>query len=136
MSESLWETFSCAKDLSQLPAMKYGNKFEPAARDAFFQVFHEKLGHSNCNAKIKLFGLSISEEFPFLAASPDGLIICECLSSPVLIEIKCPMTAEHKKIHPTGLRSELILGRNRTWMRIFSSTAIINILCRCRCKWL
>jgi hypothetical protein len=66
-------------DLSHVNSIEHGNKYENTARE----LLAEKLGK-----KIDLAGMFISEEYPFLGASPDGLI-----GSDTVVEIKCPLSA-------------------------------------------
>ena len=50
-------------------------------------VSQEKLTHSMLN--IRTVGLLVDHRRPYLAASPDGLVTCQCCSDR-LLEIKCP----------------------------------------------
>lgn len=67
------------------PATKWGLDKEEVARDAYqFSVAgdHVNLSVSEC-------GLHINESWPFIGASPDGLVFCECCGKGIC-EIKCP----------------------------------------------
>ena len=59
---------------------------------------HEMFSISKC-------GLVVSESYPFMGASPDGIINCKCCGSGVL-EIKCPYscreTSLKEKANETG----------------------------------
>ena len=46
---------------------------------------------------ISLSGLFINTEHPFLGATPDALIECECCG-PGVVEVKCPLCAEKSSI--------------------------------------
>ena len=66
-------------------ATKYGIEMEPIARKAFtghFKLYHE-------NVKVTETGLHVNTNFPYLGASPDGLVLCSCHGKG-LLEIKCP----------------------------------------------
>ncbi len=66
--------------------IEFGMKNEPKARDLFFKV--HKFEHKGCSIQVP--GLFISQELPFLGASPDGIITCnKCPKKQRLIEIKC-----------------------------------------------
>ena len=68
-----------------VPATKYGIKWEPTARKAYSnenKKFHK-------NLKVTETGLHIDKALPFLGASLDGLVECDC-HNPGLLEIKCP----------------------------------------------
>ena len=62
-------------------AMKYGRDQEEVARKELA---------AKLNIEIKLCGLFIDKENPYLGTSPDGLI-----DEDGLVEIKCPLSAEH-----------------------------------------
>ena len=67
------------------PAMAYGKEREPLARrlfDIHCENEHEK--HT-----LKVPGLLINPLFPHIAASPDGIVTCNCCQK-TLLEIKCP----------------------------------------------
>ena len=71
---------------SNLPQLKHGRETEPIARNAYNKIMkpvHKKF-------KIQESGLIISKDHTFLAASPDGLIACDCCGEGV-VEIKCPL---------------------------------------------
>ena len=70
--------------LGNVPAVKYGHKHESVALNAYA----ENQGKSVVNA-----GLFVCKEYPFLAASPDGLVGTDCL-----VEVKCPYAAKEKPI--------------------------------------
>ena len=48
--------------------------------------------------KIMSSGLVLDPTYPFMGASPDGLVSCSCCGNGVL-EIKCPYTCKNKEIH-------------------------------------
>ena len=66
-------------------ATKWGISNESKAREAYqFSIADQLL-----NLSVADSGLHISENWPFLGASPDGLVFCECCGRG-LCEIKCP----------------------------------------------
>ncbi|XP_018335510.1 uncharacterized protein LOC108744304 isoform X1 [Agrilus planipennis] len=65
-------------------ATKYGKMHEKDAIEVF---------EMTTNLKVKKSGLFIDKDYPFLGASPDGLINDDCL-----IEIKCPINS--RDVHP------------------------------------
>lgn len=67
------------------PAMEYGNKNEPVARALYVEAIKEN--HSGL--QVRTCGLHVLQDHPYIGASPDGLVDCEC-HPPGLIEIKCP----------------------------------------------
>ena len=69
------------------PPLKWGKQMESQALKRYKKLqstVHHKLTGTNT-------GLWISTSYPYLAASPDGLIDYECCE-PGVIEIKCPYT--------------------------------------------
>lgn len=70
-------------------ATDWGKKNEPKARAAYVAAVATQHVDFRCSAS----GLHISPEFPFLAATPDGLIDCACCGAGVL-EVKCPFSAK------------------------------------------
>ena len=72
-------------------ACQYGCNHEDLARQMYTQKFaakHEEFLVVQC-------GLILDPKFPFLGASPDGLVNCKCCKSGVL-EIKCPFSCKQK----------------------------------------
>ena len=68
-----------------LPALKYGRAMEVNAVNALFEVLkgqHKKLIFRDC-------GLFLDKESPFVGATPDKLMSCECCSF-ACVEVKCP----------------------------------------------
>ncbi|KAI5638822.1 yqaJ-like viral recombinase domain-containing protein [Phthorimaea operculella] len=105
-------------DLNHVKSIRYGKENESVAIENLNEVL-------NCNEDntfngIKKCGLFIDQEFPFLAASPDGILNDE------IIEIKCPYSAKdmtvlegvaQKKItfwkqHKNG---NLVINKNHDW---------------------
>ena len=70
-------------------AVLRGVKFEKAAVQAF---------EENTGCKVEPCGLFVNVQYPFLAASPDGVIGADSL-----IEIKCPYKAYNKEIDANAL---------------------------------
>ncbi|WAR23894.1 ING2-like protein, partial [Mya arenaria] len=71
----------------QTAGTTWGTKNEPVARNDF-QTYMEDKHQGFC---VKQCGLFISEQFPYIGASPDGLVHCHCCGTS-LLEIKCPYT--------------------------------------------
>lgn len=67
-----------------VPSVKFGKENENVARQLYFVNY--KMCHEKAN--LDPSGLHVDEIYPFLGASPDGLISCKCCGEG-LIEIKC-----------------------------------------------
>ena len=61
------------------------------------QKFIEKISPEHVNLSVRSTGLIIHREEPYLAATPDGIVSCDCHEDHVL-EIKCPFSSKDKKI--------------------------------------
>ena len=67
------------------PAVVHGNVHEQLALNKFEQM---------TSTKVRKCGLFVNPDFPYLAASPDGVIE----SKNEIVEIKCPFNGRNKKI--------------------------------------
>ena len=65
--------------------IEFGQRYESKARDQFFKVHSYK--HKKC--KIEVPGLILNASYPFLGASPDGVLQCSKCSFKHLVEVKC-----------------------------------------------
>lgn len=68
------------------PSLNHGKQYEKKALNKFKQ-------HTDC--KVRKCGLFINPKFPFLGATPDGVI-----DDDTLLEIKCPYTGRDSPIRP------------------------------------
>jgi len=82
-----------SKDISKLSAIKWGLEHE---EDALKSFYASEISKHNGFKTVKS-GLVISQQKPFLAASPDGILYCKCHGIST-IEIKCPYSMRDKKI--------------------------------------
>ena len=73
-------------NIDHVPALRWGRENEDRAREAYttrIQLEHQGV----C---VRCCGLVVNPKYPFLGASPDGILSCTCCSDTVLVEIKCP----------------------------------------------
>ena len=79
----------------QQKKFKHGIKFEPVARDKYYDVMKQYLKRP---ITLRETGMVIPPSMFWLEGSPDGLVIDPCSSSGKIgtIELKCP---EEKKNH-------------------------------------
>ena len=75
-------------------ATQWGINKEPMARKAYEQRCKKEHSHFSVSES----GLLVSVKYPFLAASPDGLVECSCHGKGCL-EIKCTWTYREKTVH-------------------------------------
>ena len=68
---------------------------------------HEKIAIEHCkkekakehsNFTMKNSGFIISTEYPFIGASPDGPVLCDCCDETGVLEIKCPFCIKERMI--------------------------------------
>ena len=83
-------------DVSHLPQIKWGNAHEKDAIRSFMADVASQ--HDGGLQGFKESGLFIKPDYPYLAASPDGLFLCKCCGLSI-IEAKCPFTVRNENIH-------------------------------------
>ena len=71
----------------------WGCKHEKPARDRYFA----KSTQVHAEFEVRDNGLFISNEWPYIGASPDGIINCTCCGTGVL-EVKCPYSHQGERI--------------------------------------
>ena len=91
-SESLIKS-SCYPESTKFysAACSWGCVHEETARKAYFDIYRTK----HKMAAISKIGLVLHPKYPFMGASPDGLIECKCCGKGVL-EVKCPYSCRDK----------------------------------------
>ena len=95
-----------------LPAIKYGRAMEAEAVAAFFSIYSKE----HKNAKILDCGLFLCKDVPFVGASPDRFIVCDCCGESCL-EVKCPLSITHTSpTDPNVLLPYLMLNEDSTVM--------------------
>ena len=66
------------------PSVSFGRENEPVARQLYFTNYNK----NHRKASLRLCGLYVDHINPYLGASPDGIVSCQCCGEG-LIEIKC-----------------------------------------------
>ena len=69
--------------------MQYGSAMESSTRDWYFVMRKQE----HVNLSVRETGFHVRVDYPFLAASPDGIVSCDCHDQK-LPEIKCPGKCE------------------------------------------
>ncbi|KAK6176048.1 hypothetical protein SNE40_014409 [Patella caerulea] len=75
-------------------ATQWGCQHEKYACD----IFLDKLKPLHDNIKIEKVGFFINPDVPYIGASPDGIITCDCCGMSV-VEIKCPFCDKDATLH-------------------------------------
>ena len=83
-------------ELSHLPQIKWGNAHEKDAIKSFMSVVASQ--HDVGLQSFRECGLFIKPDYPFLAASPAGLLMCKCCGL-ATVEAKCPFSVRNYNIH-------------------------------------
>jgi hypothetical protein len=79
--------------------LKYGREMEEPARKKYI-AFKEGEGHVNIN--VQTSGLILSKQHSFIAASPDGIVTCDCCNKG-LVELKCVVPKARKRDDHTNV---------------------------------
>ena len=90
-------------------ATKWGENNEKKARGQFVAEMQRQNEH--INPAVTECGLYLSEEKPFIAASPDGIVECDCCGQSVL-EIKCPYSHRDKALSNPDKGFYLVTSEN------------------------
>ena len=91
--DSLISTIMCYAPLNPgIPALKYGRNMEEEAK----RVYDDKMRKMHSGFQFKDCGLFLHATKPYLGATPDQLLFCECCGEG-LLEIKCPYSIRHTK---------------------------------------
>ena len=69
-----------------VPTLKWGRQSEENARQDYKMMEMKK---SHVHFEVQKAGLLISTKYPFLGATPNGIVSCSCCRTG-LLEIKCP----------------------------------------------
>lgn len=98
-------------DENRLPLpLKWGRRKEPLARLMYQRLFRRY--HFAMKAREK--GLLVSEQYPFLGCSVDGLVTCRCRPPhpDKLIEIKCPYASRDKSPKDAAIEKKVIFNED------------------------
>ena len=85
-------------------AVSWGLEKESTAVAAYM----EKIQESHKEFKFSKVGLMLNNQWPFLGASPDGLISCQCCGQGIL-EVKCPYSCRDIPLHEYACKRESML---------------------------
>ena len=97
ISESLLKKITTESNLSYIPAIKWGIDNENTAKEQYVS----KMLATHKNFVCSQAGFVVNPLYPFLGATPDGFVYCDCCGYGVL-EIKCPFSV--KDSHPLELQ--------------------------------
>ncbi|KAH9375343.1 hypothetical protein HPB48_015372 [Haemaphysalis longicornis] len=89
------KAFTDTKDLGHIALIKYGTSNEPLAARRYQEVL-QTIGH---HATVNTCGLLVNPAYPWLGASPDGIVWHATELGYRILEIKCPYTVRDKTAH-------------------------------------
>ena len=97
-------------DLNLPAPLKWGREKENVAREMYFRLLRRQ---HRCLA-VKESGLLISEEYPVLGCSVDGICTCKCIPPhpPKIIEIKCPYSMRNENPKDVAIKSNCIYDKS------------------------
>ena len=95
------------KDLSCIPAVKWGIMKEDTARQAYM----EEMMLSHQGFSCTKAGLIINPLYPHLGASPDGFVSCSCCGDG-LVEIKCPYSVKDDHLDVLRVKPKTFLNEH------------------------
>ncbi len=87
-------------------ATQWGCEHEDQAR----KIYQKEMRKKHANLTLSKNGLIISPSYPFMGASPDGIIECSCCGYGVL-EIKCPYSCRDKTLQERVDESKFYLSK-------------------------
>ena len=81
-------------------ACNYGLQYEDTARKEYVAAMKKM----HVDFEMNKTGLIIDSIYPFMGASPDGLVSCTCCGRGVL-EAKCPFSCKDKELHSVPIKT-------------------------------
>ena len=61
--------------------------------------------------QLKDVGLLIKKDIPYIGASPDALVICQCCSK-FVVECKCPFTIRYQRVVDAWQQTDFLTMEN------------------------
>ena len=62
-------------------------------------VYVEMMSTTHVEFEVEATGLHVNPKYPYLGASPDGLVMCACCGNG-LLEVKCPYSVRRPVTRP------------------------------------
>lgn len=114
VSPLIAKVFGKSKDVSNLPALKWGREMEKKALNDF--TLEETLKHTNFT--VSNCGLFVKKDRPYISCSPDAMCVCRCCGK-ATIEIKCPFVlANPQRSVQNGYKDVSFLELNNDKLQI------------------
>ena len=94
-SPVVFSIVSESEDISHLPQIAWGINHEKDAVKAFLSDVASQ--HENGLEGFRQCGLFVKADYPYLAASPDGMFSCRCCGH-ATVEVKCPYSVRNESL--------------------------------------
>ena len=109
-------------------ATKWGCEHESLAKAAYTDIMQ----NSHSGFVCKDSGFVISSTYPFIGASPDGVISCECCG-PGVLEIKCPYCVRNDEPSSAPYLDNSRLSKSHVYFYIPGTDTALCVFCKlCR----
>ena len=98
VSDDFMSTMLAGRDLSHVPAIAHGRRYEDAARQDYVSAQH---AIGNTGLRVQPCGLLVHPGYSYISASPNGQVYDPNAADPHgLLEIKCPFGAYSSDLTP------------------------------------
>ncbi|XP_046864652.1 uncharacterized protein LOC124459175 [Xenia sp. Carnegie-2017] len=94
-SPTVFKLVNESGNISHLPQIKWGVEHEKDGIKSFLSDVASQ--HDGGIEGFRQCGLYVKSDYPYLAASPDGLFSCKCCA-PATVEVKCPYSVRYGNI--------------------------------------
>ena len=92
------------RDISHVDPVAWGRSKEEGAKQAFVK----KIGGFHRGLSVKSCGLMVSQAHPYMAATPDAMVTCQCCM-PATVEVKCPYKARFGSIQDNWQETDFLI---------------------------
>ena len=91
-------------------AIKWGLNHEKGASQCLIRKLEED---EHENVRVENSGIFVSEDYPFIGATPDSIISCDCCGKQ-LVEVKCPFTKKDELLNVTDEKANFYLKKDES----------------------
>ena len=110
-----------AKSLIKSVCYPVENRFETEAtkwglnheKDAIQCLIRKLEEDEHENVRVENSGIFVSEDYPFIGATPDSIISCDCCGKQ-LVEVKCPFTKKDELLNVTDEKANFYLKKDES----------------------
>ncbi len=99
-SPVVFDLLNKSKVISNLPAIAWGQMHKKDGIKSFMSDVASQ--HENSLQGFRQCGLFVKQEYPYLAASPNGMFHCDCCGA-LTVEVKCPYSVRMDNINEKSM---------------------------------